>query len=547
MDDKLAPVQPPSVQLDDFWLDGDEFPPEDVAQVLSLENEDSTSTPLKSLQSDKVLAAIEDKDDAEELDRDEPPPEDAAQVITFEDDGSTPTSLKSLPSDKTLDSIAIEDNNAIEGRGDSFEGDLFEGDIVPDYASIMEAYGPDVVQELEDEGMVLEGDHAEFTVSQAIRGGRWENRVDDVVQIPYEISGFGATDKAFIDNAVREIGDSSKVLKFIPRTSQADYIMVVTGGGCSSYVGRVGGKQDLTLGRGCLNKGTVQHEFLHALGFFHEQSRPDRDSFVRINLGNIEAGKEGNFEKRTNSNSLGSPYDYNSVMHYPKKAFTRNDRDTISAPETIGQRDGADNEDIRQVRLLYQCRSTPRSVAQYEANPCTSDCKCWVGATGCNGDSNTCQGDLVCSARNQCVQPGGEGGGNFQDIRSVEDPNMCLDASGGKTNNGNPIWLYSCNGTPAQMWWHDAQTSYIRSAINPDKCLVGSAGATGKGTDLIINDCFANDARFKFNRYTDGSIRPVSATRQCVGPSRSKAINGNPRIHFWDCYGVDRQQWNWYA
>ena len=74
MDDKLAPVQPPSVQLDDFWLDGDEFPPDDVAQVLSLENEDSTSTPLKSLQSDKALAAIEDKDKAEELDRDEPPP-----------------------------------------------------------------------------------------------------------------------------------------------------------------------------------------------------------------------------------------------------------------------------------------------------------------------------------------------------------------------------------------------------------------------------------------------------------------------------------------
>jgi hypothetical protein len=304
VDNKLAPVQPPSVQLDDFWLDGDEFPPDDVAQVLSLENEDSTSfTPLKSLQSDKALAAIEDKDKAEELDRDEPPPEDATQVITFEDEDSTSiNSLKSLSSDKTLDSIAIEDNNAIEERGDSFEGDLFEGDIIPDYASIMEAYGPDVVQELEDEGMVLEGDQAEFTVRQAITGRRWENRVDDVVQIPYAISGsIDATERALIDNAVREIGDSSEVVKFVPRTSQANYIMVVLGKGCSSWVGRQGGRQSLTLGQGCFDKEIMQHEFLHALGFYHEQSRPDRDTYVTINYENIEAGKEDNFLKKKDS------------------------------------------------------------------------------------------------------------------------------------------------------------------------------------------------------------------------------------------------------
>jgi hypothetical protein len=416
VDDKLAPVQPPSVQLDDFWLDGDEFPPEDVALVLSLENEDSTSitplkslqsdkalaaiedkhdaeeldhdefppedvaqvlslenedsnsiTPLKSLQSDKALAAIEDKDDDEELDRNEPPPEDATQVITFEHDSSTPTPLKSLPSDRTIDSIAIEGNNAIKERGDSFEGDLFEGDIVPDYASIMEAYGPDVVQELEDEGMVLEGDQPEFTVRQARTGRRWENRVDDVVQIPYTISSFiDATRRAFIDNAVREIGDSSKVVKFVPRTSQANYIMVVPGNKCSSQVGRTGGQQILTLGQGCFSKGIVQHEFLHALGFYHEQSRPDRDSFVTINYENIKAGKESNFEKRTNSNSLGSPYDYSSVMHYSEDDFSSNGGDTISAPQEIGQRDGADKVDIRQVLLLYQCRSGARSVAQYD-------------------------------------------------------------------------------------------------------------------------------------------------------------------------------------
>ena len=45
--------------------------------------------------------------------------------------------------------------------------------------------------------------------------------------------------------------------------------------------------------RNCLfsRYGTVQHEMLHALGFFHEQSRTDRNDFVTINLDNVEEGK----------------------------------------------------------------------------------------------------------------------------------------------------------------------------------------------------------------------------------------------------------------
>ena len=56
----------------------------------------------------------------------------------------------------------------------------------------------------------------------------------------------------------------------------------------------MGGKQVLSLADGCWRSvkepGTVQHEFLHALGFIHEQSRPDRDKFVTINTKNIQAG-----------------------------------------------------------------------------------------------------------------------------------------------------------------------------------------------------------------------------------------------------------------
>lgn len=61
---------------------------------------------------------------------------------------------------------------------------------------------------------------------------------------------------------------------------------------CSSYVGHRGGSQSMSLANSCVNRhGTIIHEFLHALGFYHEQSRSDRDRHVTIKWNNIRKGR----------------------------------------------------------------------------------------------------------------------------------------------------------------------------------------------------------------------------------------------------------------
>lgn len=61
--------------------------------------------------------------------------------------------------------------------------------------------------------------------------------------------------------------------------------------------------QDLYLGSNCYYKGVVLHEMNHATGFYHEQSRPDRDKYVQVNWDNIQSGKSRNSKLKNERHS----------------------------------------------------------------------------------------------------------------------------------------------------------------------------------------------------------------------------------------------------
>jgi len=52
-----------------------------------------------------------------------------------------------------------------------------------------------------------------------------------------------------------------------------DFVTIQAGDSCSSAVGKNGGEQFLTLDNGCFTDNTIAHEFVHALGFWHEHNR----------------------------------------------------------------------------------------------------------------------------------------------------------------------------------------------------------------------------------------------------------------------------------
>ena len=55
--------------------------------------------------------------------------------------------------------------------------------------------------------------------------------------------------------------------RFIPRSGQSDYVSIIKDGyECYSWIGKQGGKQDLSIGEGCQSKGTVLHEIMHLIG-----------------------------------------------------------------------------------------------------------------------------------------------------------------------------------------------------------------------------------------------------------------------------------------
>ncbi|XP_057307438.1 zinc metalloproteinase nas-4-like [Hydractinia symbiolongicarpus] len=255
--------------------------------------------------------------------------------------------------ENTFDHI-IKQNEALRKiNKDAFSSgpETFEGDIIM----------TDKLQKTIEEMRIRS--EAGMSTFDAITGGVWPNG-----EVPYKFApGFSYQNAVY--QAIKEF-EAKTCIKLKPYTAAlarkaGGYVEFMHGGGCLSYVGRQRGKQQISLGRGCGTKGVAVHEIMHALGFYHEQSRRDRDGYITINWNNIPKNLWYAFQKYKpgGASYLGEPYDKQSVMHYGNYAFSNNRQKTIvskSNPnERLGQRNGLSPIDVNQLNKYYKCGGGP--------------------------------------------------------------------------------------------------------------------------------------------------------------------------------------------
>lgn len=168
--------------------------------------------------------------------------------------------------------------------------------------------------------------------------------------------------------------------------------MTVTGVSNSESIGRKGGEQKVSIREdGSFPYGLV-HESGHALAFYHQQERTDRDNYMNVRFCLMSSGT-GNFCK-TNS-SLHWPrndIDFDSIMMYPLCAFS-----ICRAPRCTGGT--AAGSACCSVGGPCPGRTCVGGI--FDGDPCTSDLTCTPGGTceePCVAGGGSCGTSPTCPA-----------------------------------------------------------------------------------------------------------------------------------------------------
>jgi hypothetical protein len=153
-------------------------------------------------------------------------------------------------------------------------------------------------------------------------------KVGGQYQIPYVIAS-GSGNLTNLNAAIAQFNSTFSNIQFVAYTTQTNYVSFYFNpsdfsGECEAIVGMAGGEQQVG-GSAVCTVPTILHEMGHTVGLWHEQSRPDRNTYVSVNYGNLIKGSISNFNQiYDNAQTFGTFFDYASIMEYPAFAFSRN-------------------------------------------------------------------------------------------------------------------------------------------------------------------------------------------------------------------------------
>ncbi|WKY09007.1 hypothetical protein Q1695_001846 [Nippostrongylus brasiliensis] len=233
---------------------------------------------------------------------------------------------------------------------------------------------------------------------QAYRGARYPSNTWINKTVPYFFDSTATETVKSVFKKAAELWTNGTCLDIYEDENATDSIRVIQGGGCYSYVGRIGGMQNLSIGEKCSMVGAAAHELGHALGFFHAHSRPDRDRYITVLSKNIRDGWQGQFLAGSSDiiDIYGLPYDYGSIMQY---GGISGSKDKIGKLLTMVPLDLAYIETLGSPFISF----TDLLMMNKHYN-CTDKCK--------NDTSAKCENHGFPHPRNcsMCICPGGYGG-----------------------------------------------------------------------------------------------------------------------------------------
>ncbi|XP_055609564.1 astacin-like [Uranotaenia lowii] len=212
---------------------------------------------------------------------------------------------------------------------------------------------------------------------------RYQSRIWPRGRVPYQIKGnFSQSERETIMAAMAMYAEKTCV-RFVRRSIfDAQYIKIVNdNAGCYSYVGRSTNNQYNLINLqtpSCLYAvGTPVHEMMHAIGFYHEFTRPDRDDWITINRSALLPEYQTDEFFNANFGKLDAnevdlyniTYNYGSVMHYSKYAGAQSaDYPVMDNKQPwegdFGNEEGFSQPDIDQVNIRYKCSQRKNAKKQ---------------------------------------------------------------------------------------------------------------------------------------------------------------------------------------